>query len=127
MEMTESFASLVRAEFHPKNTYLNTASSGLLPARTVAALHEATAIRSEGRPLDPLFEDAETARSVFARLAGVPAARVAAGPSVAAQMGLIAASLPPGAEVLTVEDDFASSCRWSVSPSRSGPAPRSSR
>ncbi|MFE9447482.1 aminotransferase class V-fold PLP-dependent enzyme [Streptomyces sp. NPDC006739] len=108
METTETFETLVRAEFAPKNTYLNTATSGLLPARTVAALHEALAIRAEGRPLDPLFEDVETARAAFARLAGVPAARVAAGASVSAQSGLVAAALPPGAEVLTAEDDFTS-------------------
>ncbi|WP_330457059.1 aminotransferase class V-fold PLP-dependent enzyme [Streptomyces sp. NBC_00820] len=108
METTETFESLVRAEFAPKNTYLNTASSGLLPARTVRALHEAVAIRAEGRPLDPLFEDVEAARAAFARLAGVPVTRVVAGPSVAAQTGLIAASLPGGSEVLTVEDDFTS-------------------
>ncbi|MFG2883093.1 aminotransferase class V-fold PLP-dependent enzyme [Streptomyces sp. NPDC048297] len=104
----ETFESLVRAEFSPKNTFLNTASSGLLPARTVAALHEAVAIRAEGRPMDPLFEDVEAARASFARLASVPAGRVAAGPSVAAQTGLVAASLPSGAEVLTAEGDFTS-------------------
>ncbi len=104
----ETFESLVRAEFAPKNTYLNTASSGLLPARTVAALREAAQIRADGRPLDPLFEDVETARASFARLAGVPAGRVAAGASVAAHTGLVAASLPAGAEVLTAEDDFTS-------------------
>src|SRR2546428_219115 len=37
----ETFESLVRAEFAPKNTYLNTASTGLLPARTVAAIRRA--------------------------------------------------------------------------------------
>ncbi|MFF4830969.1 aminotransferase class V-fold PLP-dependent enzyme [Streptomyces sp. NPDC001315] len=104
----KTFESLVRAEFAPKNTFLNTASSGLLPARTVAALHEAVQIRADGRPLDPLFADVEASRAAFARLAGVPVARVAAGASVAAQTGLIAASLPAGAEVLTAEDDFTS-------------------
>lgn len=104
----ETFESLVRAEFTPKNTYLNTASSGLLPARTVTALAEAARIRAEGRPLDPLFEDVERARAAFARLAGVPASRVAAGPSVSTHTGLVAASLPAGAEVLTAEDDFTS-------------------
>jgi selenocysteine lyase/cysteine desulfurase len=104
----KTFESLVRAEFAPKNTYLNTASSGLLPARTVAALREAVLIRAEGRPLDPLFADVEAARAAFARLAGVPVGRVAAGASVAAHSGVVAASLPPGAEVLTAEDDFTS-------------------
>ncbi|MGW4732870.1 aminotransferase class V-fold PLP-dependent enzyme [Streptomyces shenzhenensis] len=104
----ETFESLVRAEFAPKNTFLNTASSGLLPARSVAALHEAVALRAAGSPLDPLFQDVELARASFARLAGVPATRVAAGPSVAAHTGLVAAALPAGAEVLTAEADFSS-------------------
>ncbi|WP_328746142.1 aminotransferase class V-fold PLP-dependent enzyme [Streptomyces sp. NBC_00285] len=104
----ETFESLVRAEFAPKNTFLNTASSGLLPARTVTALQGAALIRAEGRPLDPLFEDVEMSRAAFARLAGVPVTRVAAGASVSTHSGLVAASLPAGAEVLTAEDDFTS-------------------
>ncbi|MFG2636014.1 aminotransferase class V-fold PLP-dependent enzyme [Streptomyces sp. NPDC048362] len=108
MDTTETFESRVRAEFNPRNTYLNTASSGLLPARTVTALHEAALLRAEGRPLLPLIEDVEACRAGYARLAGVPADRVAAGASVAAHSGVIAASLPAGAEVLTAEDDFTS-------------------
>ncbi|MEV7978053.1 aminotransferase class V-fold PLP-dependent enzyme [Streptomyces sp. NPDC086519] len=108
METTETFESLVRAEFTPKTTYLNTASNGLLPARTVAALHQAALLRAEGRPLTSLYEDVEACRAAYARLAGVPASRVAAGASVAAHSGVIAASLPSGAEVLTAEDDFTS-------------------
>ncbi|MFF4258115.1 aminotransferase class V-fold PLP-dependent enzyme [Streptomyces sp. NPDC001663] len=106
--METTFESLVRAEFAPKNTYLNTASCGLLPARTVAALHEAVRIQAEGRPLDPLFADVEAARASFARLAGVPVTRVAAGSSAATYSGVVAASLPAGAEVLTAEGDFTS-------------------
>ncbi|MER6532477.1 aminotransferase class V-fold PLP-dependent enzyme [Streptomyces sp. 900105755] len=108
METTESFESLVRAEFAPKTVYLNSASNSLLPARTVAALHEAALLRAEGRPLTPLYEDVEACRAAYARLAGVPVTRVAAGASVAAHSGVIAASLPAGAEVLTAEDDFTS-------------------
>ncbi|MER6082745.1 aminotransferase class V-fold PLP-dependent enzyme [Streptomyces sp. NPDC001833] len=108
METTETFESLVRAEFAPKTTYLNTASNSLLPARTVAALHRAALLRAEGRPLTSLYEDVEACRAAYARLAGVPATRVAAGASVAAHSGVIAASLPAGAEVLTAEDDFTS-------------------
>ncbi|MDX2935096.1 aminotransferase class V-fold PLP-dependent enzyme [Streptomyces ipomoeae] len=108
METSETFESLVRSEFAPKKTYLNTASNGLLPARTVAALHEAALMRAEGRPLGSLHDDVEAARAAFARLAGVPVERVAAGASVAAHTGVVAASLPSGAEVLTAEDDFTS-------------------
>ncbi|GHH25266.1 hypothetical protein Srubr_14100 [Streptomyces rubradiris] len=108
MQTTETFDRLVRAEFRPRSTYLNTASNGLLPARTVAALNEAALLRAEGRPLTRLYEDVEASRAAFARLAGVPATRVAAGASVAAHTGVIAAALPAGAEVLTAEDDFTS-------------------
>ncbi|AKN72626.1 class V aminotransferase [Streptomyces sp. PBH53] len=108
METTETFDRLVRAEFRPRSSYLNTASTGLLPARTVTALQEAALLRAEGRPLLPLYEEVEVCRAAYARLAGVPAARVAAGASVAAHTGVIAASLPAGAEVLTAEDDFTS-------------------
>ncbi|MFH8803079.1 aminotransferase class V-fold PLP-dependent enzyme [Streptomyces sp. NPDC017936] len=107
-EHTETFESLVRAEFAPENTYLNTASNGLLPARTVTALHRAVRMRAEGVPLGPLYEDVEAARASFARLAGVPVARVATGASVAEYGGLIAAALPAGAGVLTAEGDFSS-------------------
>ncbi|MFD8914058.1 aminotransferase class V-fold PLP-dependent enzyme [Streptomyces sp. NPDC059575] len=108
METTETFDSLVRAEFTPAGTYLNTASNSLLPARTVTALHEAALLRAQGRPLNSLFEDVEACRAAYARLAQVPVERVAAGASVAAHTGVIAASLPPGAEVLTAEGDFTS-------------------
>ncbi|MER5579385.1 aminotransferase, partial [Streptomyces massasporeus] len=104
----ETFENLVRAEFTPKHTYLNTASNGLLPARTVGAVQAAVRMRAEGTPLGPLYEDVEAARASFARLAGVPAERVATGASVAEYGGLIAASLPAGAEVLTAEGDFSS-------------------
>ncbi|MCF2539466.1 aminotransferase class V-fold PLP-dependent enzyme [Streptomyces sp. FB2] len=104
----ETFESLVRAEFAPKNVYLNTASNGLLPARTVAALDRAARMRADGVALGSLYEDVEAVRASFARLAGVPVERVALGGSVAEYGALIAASLPEGAEVLTAEADFAS-------------------
>jgi selenocysteine lyase/cysteine desulfurase len=103
----ETFETLVRAEFAPKNTYLNTASTGLLPARAVAAVRAGVESVAAGQPQD-MFADVEAARAAFARLAGVPGRRVAAGASVAVYTGLIAASLPAGAEVLTAEADFTS-------------------
>lgn len=104
----ETLEHLVRAEFTPKNTYLNTASSALLPARTVTALQDAVRLCAEGRALDPLHADVEAARAAYARLAGVPAERVAVGATVALFTSLVAAGLPPGAEVLTAEGDFTS-------------------
>jgi selenocysteine lyase/cysteine desulfurase len=103
----ETFETLVRTEFAAKNTYLNTASTGLLPARTVEAMRTAVEAVAAGRPTD-MFADVEAARAAFGRLTGVPAHRVAAGASVAVYSGLIAASLPEGAEVLTAEEDFSS-------------------
>ncbi|MEV7339913.1 aminotransferase class V-fold PLP-dependent enzyme [Streptomyces sp. NPDC093544] len=103
----ETFETLVRAEFAPKNTYLNTASTGLLPVRAVDAMRAGVESVAAGQPQD-MFADVEAARAAFARLVGVPDRRVAAGASVAVYTGLIAASLPEGAEVLTAEADFAS-------------------
>lgn len=103
----ETFESLVRAEFAPKNTYLNTASTGLLPTRTVTAMHTAVEAAAVGTPTD-MFDDVEASRAAFARLTRVPVDRVAAGASVAVYSGLIASSLPAGAEVLTAEADFSS-------------------
>jgi selenocysteine lyase/cysteine desulfurase len=103
----ETFETLVRTEFAPKNTYLNTASTGLMPARTVEAMRTAVESAAAGQPTD-MFADVEAARAAFARLTGVPVRRVAAGASVAVYTGLIAASLPEGAEVLTAEGDFSS-------------------
>lgn len=103
----ETFEKIVRAEFVPERTYLNTAALGLLPARTVRALRAAVDAAAAGRPMD-VFADVEAARACFARLAGVPVHRVAAGSSVAVHTGLIAAALPEGAEVLTAEGDFSS-------------------
>jgi selenocysteine lyase/cysteine desulfurase len=102
-----TFETLVRTEFDPKNTYLNTAGLGLLPARTVDALRTAVEAVAAGQPTD-MFADVEAARACFARLLRVPAGRVAAGASVAVYSGLIAASLPEGAEVVTADGDFSS-------------------
>ncbi|WP_331446077.1 aminotransferase class V-fold PLP-dependent enzyme [Streptomyces xanthochromogenes] len=99
--------SLARGEFAPQTTYLNTASTGLLPARTVAAMGEAVAASAAGRPTD-MFGDVEAARATYARLVGVPVRQVATGASVAVYTGLVAASLPEGAEVLVAEADFSS-------------------
>ncbi|MFI1443054.1 aminotransferase class V-fold PLP-dependent enzyme [Streptomyces fructofermentans] len=103
----ETFETLVRAEFAPRSTYLNTASTGLLPARAVAAVRAGVESVAAGKPQD-MFADVEAARASFARLTGVTDRRVAAGASVAVYTGLIAASLPEGAEVLTAEGEFSS-------------------
>ncbi|MEU9115259.1 aminotransferase class V-fold PLP-dependent enzyme [Streptomyces sp. NPDC048483] len=100
---------LGRAEFAPETTYLNTASAGLLPRRSAdalrAALDESASYGTMGRDY---FGPAAASRAAFARLLDIPEERVAIGSSVAVQSAFVAASLPPGSEVLVPEGDFSS-------------------
>ncbi|MFF5443823.1 aminotransferase class V-fold PLP-dependent enzyme [Streptomyces sp. NPDC012888] len=101
--------AFLKAEFAPTTTYVNTATCGVLPRSAADAVRALAEAAGAGDPAG--FGDFETvsrAREAFARLVGVGPDRVAAGSSVAAHVGLIAASLPPGAEVLLAEGDFAS-------------------
>lgn len=99
----------VAAEFAPEVTYLNTSSWGLLPRRTIAAVKALADENAAGRRIGAGgFEAVEAARVGFARLTGVHPDRVATGSSVTVHVGLIAASLPPGAEVLAPEGEFSS-------------------
>ncbi|MFD4990296.1 aminotransferase class V-fold PLP-dependent enzyme [Streptomyces sp. NPDC058374] len=99
--------SLAEDEFTPSRTHLATAGTGLLPRSAARAVHEAVDASAAGAPPD-MFADMEAARASFARLVDVPVARVATGSSVATYTGLIASSLPDGAEVLTADGDFSS-------------------
>ncbi|MER8000521.1 MULTISPECIES: aminotransferase class V-fold PLP-dependent enzyme [unclassified Streptomyces] len=98
------------AEFAPDMTYLNTSSCGLLPRRSVTAVQALAEANATGRRGvdEESFATVGRARASFARLVSVPAERVAVGGSVAVHVGLIAGSLPAGAEVLVPEGDFAS-------------------
>ncbi|MGW0559218.1 aminotransferase class V-fold PLP-dependent enzyme [Streptomyces sp. NPDC003016] len=99
----------VGAEFAPETTYLNTSTCGLLPRRGVEAVKAAAELNATGSPDGGNSFDAPiAARASFARLVGVPGERVALGSAVAVHVGLIAASLPAGSEVLCAEGDFAS-------------------
>ncbi|MFF3337193.1 aminotransferase class V-fold PLP-dependent enzyme [Streptomyces flavidovirens] len=98
----------VAAEFAPETTYLNTSSIGLLPRRTVAAVKATAEQSATGQDGADAFAPVAAARASFARIAGVPEDRVAVGTAVSVHVGLIAASLPAGAEVLCAEGDFAS-------------------
>ncbi|MCX4504475.1 MULTISPECIES: aminotransferase class V-fold PLP-dependent enzyme [Streptomyces] len=96
-------------EFAPEVTYLNTSSWGLLPRRTIAAVKALADENAAGRRVGAgSFDAVEAARVGFARLAGIHPDRVATGGSVTVHVGLIAASLPPGAEVLCPEGEFSS-------------------
>lgn len=97
-------------EFAPELTYLNTSKTGLLPRRAVAAIQALAEEKAAGRATggDTGFEVVDAARASFGRLVSVPEGRVAVGSSVAVHTAVIAASLPPGAEVLIPEGEFSS-------------------
>ncbi|MEU2153481.1 aminotransferase class V-fold PLP-dependent enzyme [Streptomyces sp. NPDC019396] len=97
------------AEFAPTSTYLSTSTCGLLPRRSVEAVRRlAEEIAAGWAGGSGSFEATEAARASFGRIVGVGAERVAIGGSVAVHVGLIAASLPAGAEVLAPEGEFSS-------------------
>ncbi|MDJ0381309.1 aminotransferase class V-fold PLP-dependent enzyme [Streptomyces sp. G-G2] len=107
--MDLALADVTGAEFAHTTTYLNTATCGVLPRAAVAAVHALADAAGAGHPAG--FGDFETVgrvREAFARLTGVAPQRVALGSAVSTHVGLIAAALPAGAEVVLVEDDFAS-------------------
>lgn len=106
---TSTIHLVTAAEFAPETTYLNTSSCGLLPRRTVEAVKALADDNATGRRSGAgSFESVDGARAGFARLAGVAPGRVAVGGSVAAHVGLVAASLAPGSEVLAPEAEFSS-------------------
>jgi hypothetical protein len=98
-----------RAEFDADVTYLDTATFGLPPRRSWAALQQALAQWRAGTA-DAVAYDLPlaAARSSYAHLAGVDPSVVAVGSQVSVFAGLIAANLPDGSEVLTATGDFTS-------------------
>lgn len=96
-------------EFAPEVTYLNTATLGLPPRRTLAALERTHQDWRRGTVDAVGFDDAvASSRRDYARLVGVDPSWVAVGSQVSASIGLVACSLPPGSEVLTATGDFTS-------------------
>jgi selenocysteine lyase/cysteine desulfurase len=89
--------------------YLNTATYGLPPRAAFDAVVSALEDWRIGRTTEDDWEAAtERARATFARLVNVKPELVACGATVSELVGLVAASLPDGARVLTAEKDFAS-------------------
>jgi selenocysteine lyase/cysteine desulfurase len=111
--LTSPVASLTVAdaqeEFGSDVVYLNTASLGLPPRRTVAAVHEVLAQWRAGQANPPDYDEPlARSRASFAALVGVGPSRVAVGSQVSVFAGLVAASLPDGAEVLVPAGEFTS-------------------
>jgi len=95
--------------FEAEPGYLNTASIGLPPRGARAELRDELSRWAQGRAEPPDYDAwVARARSAFARMVGVPAEHVAIGGAVSLFGGLVAASIPPGSQVLTCRDDFTS-------------------
>ncbi|MEU8542698.1 aminotransferase class V-fold PLP-dependent enzyme [Streptomyces sp. NPDC048717] len=109
MESQDTLVPLGGAEFAPTRTYLNTSACGLLPRRAIEAVtllaEETAAGRADGAGD---FGIVDEARAAFARLAHVTPDRVAVGSSVSVHIGMVAQSMPAGAEILFPEGDFSS-------------------
>lgn len=104
-----SLPDWVAAEFRPEVTYLDTASLGLPPRRSLTALSSALEEWRAGRAAAPAFDrDVAAARSSYASLVGVAPSSVAVGSQVSVFAGLVAASLPSGSQVLVPEGEFTS-------------------
>ena len=90
--------------------YLDTATYGLPPRSTLAAIEAAISGWGTRAAWEPWEEDGEACRALFARLVGAEAADIALIPAVSVATGLVAASLPagPGDNVVLYEKDFAS-------------------
>lgn len=100
---------LVAREFAPRTVYLNTASMGLPPARTVAALNAEIAVQAAGRAdVVGYDEPIGAARRAFARIAGVAERNVAVGATASEHVGVVAAGLTEGSEVLVAAGEFTS-------------------
>lgn len=95
--------------FSPVGIYLNTAAIGLPPRNVSQALHAVIDRWSSGDIQPQDFDDTvDAARASFARLLDVQPAHVAVDVAAASLVGLVAASLPRGAQVLCAEGDFTS-------------------
>jgi selenocysteine lyase/cysteine desulfurase len=98
-----------REEFDADVIYLNTATLGLPPRRSWEALQAALADWRAGAAKATDYDaPLARARRTYGALVGVDPQLVAVGSQVSVFAGLIAASLPNGATVLTAAGDFTS-------------------
>jgi len=89
--------------------YLDAATMGVPMRATREAMRLAVEAWADGEASAAGYGTAvERARAAYARLVGVPRSEVAIGATTSELVGLVAASLPDGSEVLCVEGDFSS-------------------
>ena len=101
--------SSLRARFAPSSVYLDTPTYGLAADTVVDAMRDGLDRwqRGEARPAD--YDLAvDRSRQLFAELVGVAPRQVAVANQVSVLVGTVAASLPDGAHVVTVDRDFTS-------------------
>ncbi|QPP08058.1 aminotransferase class V-fold PLP-dependent enzyme [Streptomyces bathyalis] len=105
----QSRLALAQTEFDPDVVYLNTASIGLPPRSALNTLREAEEEWRKGTAEPAAYDlPVAAARAAYASLVGVDPSWVAVGSQVSAFVGLVAASLPEGSEVLTAAGEFTS-------------------
>jgi selenocysteine lyase/cysteine desulfurase len=98
-----------RKEFEPDGVYVNTASIGLPPRRTLDALAAAMEAWRRGRAEAAAYDAVvNRARARFAALVGASPAHVAIGNQVSTFSALVASALSDGAHVVGAEEDFTS-------------------
>jgi selenocysteine lyase/cysteine desulfurase len=98
-----------RAQFEIEPGYFNTASYGAPPRVVTEAVRASLDAWQRGRDSLPNYDEAvDRSRAAFARLVNVRPEQVAIGATVSSMVGLVAAALPAGAEVLVADGDFAS-------------------
>jgi selenocysteine lyase/cysteine desulfurase len=100
---------VVGAAWRRRPGYLDTATYGLPPTRTVELSHRVIDDWADGTaPWRTWNDAADEARRLFAELVAVDPAAVAVGSAASTFIGLIAASLPDDAEVLVPAGEFTS-------------------
>ena len=99
----------VKAQFEPVPGYLNAATLGLPPIPVAEAVRAAVTGWQRGKAMATSYdEDVDAARKAYARLVSVPLDWVSVGSQTSVIAGLVASSLPDGAEVVCIEGDFSS-------------------
>jgi len=106
---TADALSRIKAQFAPVRGYLNAATLGLPSIPVIEAVREAVTQWQLGKATATAYgDDVQAARAAYARLVSVPGEWVSVGSQTSVIAGLVASSLPDGAEVVCVEGDFTS-------------------
>ena len=101
--------SVVEAEFAPAGVFLNSATLGLPPRRTLEAMRADFERWATGVASAPDYDAAvDSSRAAEARLHHVPVEWVAIGSQTSPHVGIVAASVPDRTNVLVAHHEFTS-------------------